>query len=458
MRKLLFVLALLSFCWGCSPRQAMLKGHIVNYHGEVVRICTDGNAYQRDTLKVDSLGNFVFLPAERQGGIYEISVKDHMPWISVYLGEGDRSEVRLTLTADKKVESSFSGDRVTENEYLKAYDGVENSRAWYAPEMEGLSFEAYRALVEEKEQHLQELLDKVEDVDVKAQLAARQHLMFQRQLVYYSWRCRSGQAAGETAPDEDFAAYIGSIDVNSPKECDDDILGVIVGQKLDEQGFTGEGDYMVAYLDVLDRLVTNPEVKNRHATGQLMRQFQYFSGNSFGAAVERYNALCTDDSLKVRVNAEYAEYERVYGNLMPGKPAPDFEMADVNGRKCRLSDLKGKFLFIDFWATWCAPCRDEIPYMAKLQEHFAGDARIALVSISVDANVKTLKDFLAKEKPAWAQYVVDAENNGILDKEYRIFGIPHFMLLDPEGRFVSYAFTRPSDPRCAELIEQAMNQ
>ena len=436
----------------------MLKGHIVNYHGEVVRICTDGNAYQRDTLKVDSLGNFVFLPAERQGGIYEISVKDHMPWISVYLGEGDRSEVRLTLTADKKVESSFSGDRVTENEYLKAYDGVENSRAWYAPEMEGLSFEAYRALVEEKEQHLQELLDKVEDVDVKAQLAARQHLMFQRQLVYYSWRCRSGQAAGETAPDEDFAAYIGSIDVNSPKECDDDILGVIVGQKLDEQGFTGEGDYMVAYLDVLDRLVTNPEVKNRHATGQLMRQFQYFSGNSFGAAVERYNALCTDDSLKVRVNAEYAEYERVYGNLMPGKPAPDFEMMDVDGNKCRLSDLKGKYVFVDFLATWCAPCREEIPHMAKLQEHFANDARIALISISVDANVKTWKDFLAKEKPAWAQYVVDAENNGILDKEYRIFGIPHFMLLDPEGRFVSYAFTRPSDPRCAELIEQAMNQ
>lgn len=418
----------------------------------------EGNELKRDTLLVDSLGNFEFTPSRQDGTVYEISVKDHMPWISVYLAGGDRSEVQLALTADKRVESIFSGDRVAENNYLRSYDEVEGSREWYAPEMSGMSFQAYRAKVDEKERELQAGLEQVDDAGAQSLLSARQHLMFQRQLVYYSWRCRSGQAAGETAPDEDFAAYIGSIDVNSPKECDDDILGVIVGQKLDEQGFTGEGDYMVAYLDVLDRLVTNPEVKNRHATGQLMRQFQYFSGNSFGAAVERYNALCTDDSLKVRVNAEYAEYERVYGNLMPGKPAPDFEMADVNGRKCRLSDLKGKFLFIDFWATWCAPCRDEIPYMAKLQEHFAGDARIALVSISVDANVKTWKDFLAKEKPAWAQYVVDAENNGILDKEYRIFGIPHFMLLDPEGRFVSYAFTRPSDPRCAELIEQAMNQ
>lgn len=458
MSRHLFLLMLLSACWGCSPRQAVLKGHISNYHGEVVRICMEGNELKRDTLLVDSLGNFEFTPSRQDGTVYEISVKDHMPWISVYLAGGDRSEVQLALTADKRVESIFSGDRVAENNYLRSYDEVEGSREWYAPEMSGMSFQAYRAKVDEKERELQAGLEQVDDAGAQSLLSARQHLMFQRQLVYYSWRCRSGQAAGETAPDEDFAAYIGSIDVNSPKECDDDILGVIVGQKLDEQGFTGEGDYMVAYLDVLDRLVTNPEVKNRHATGQLMRQFQYFSGNSFGAAVERYNALCTDDSLKVRVNAEYAEYERVYGNLMPGKPAPDFEMADVNGRKCRLSDLKGKFLFIDFWATWCAPCRDEIPYMAKLQEHFAGDARIALVSISVDANVKTWKDFLAKEKPAWAQYVVDAENNGILDKEYRIFGIPHFMLLDPEGRFVQYSFARPSDPRCAELIEQAMNQ
>ena len=94
--------------------------------------------------------------------------------------------------------------------------------------------------------------------------------------------------------------------------------------------------------------------------------------------------------------------------------------------------------------------------MARLQEHFANDARIALISISVDANVKTWKDFLLKDKPTWAQYVVDAENNAILDKEYRIFGIPHFMLLDPEGRFVAYSFDRPSSPMCADSIEKAM--
>lgn len=456
--KSLFVLLSLAACWGCTPRQAVLKGHIENYHGEVVRICVEGSELRRDTLRVDSLGNFAFTPTEKQGMIYEISVKDHQPWVSVYLAEGDHSEVRLTLTSEKQVEAEFAGDRKAENDYLLAYSKVESSRIWYEPEMEGITFKVYRTKVEEMGQNLQALMDRVQDAGVKKLLAGRQHLMLQRQLTNYSWRYLSAWNGGQEKSDADYDAFMQSIEVNDPAECDDDVLGSVVVWNMEQTKVGQEEDYLSAYLKVLDEIVENQEIKNNHATSQVMQQFRYFSGNSLAQAVERYNVLCTNDSLKAKVNAEYAEYQRVYGNLMPGKPAPDFEMMDVDGKKCRLSDLKGKYLFVDFWATWCAPCREEIPYMARLQEHFANDARIALISISVDANVKTWKDFLLKDKPTWAQYVVDAENNGILDKEYRIFGIPHFMLLDPEGRFVSYAFTRPSDPRCAELIEQAMNQ
>ena len=117
---------------------------------------------------------------------------------------------------------------------------------------------------------------------------------------------------------------------------------------------------------------------------------------------------------------------------------------------------RGKYLYIDVWATWCSPCREEIPYMARLYEHFAKDKRIALVSISVDSNVKTWEQFIEREKPAWAQYVVDRKTNAFLDKEYRIYGIPHFMLIDPEGRFIAYSFSRPSEPDCAALIENSM--
>lgn len=452
MKIVLFLLFLV--CGGYVPRQTELKGHIENYNGEVVRICLEGNEAHRDTLEVDSLGNFVFCPMEKQGVIYKISIKDHQPWIAVYMAEGDQVEVRLVLTAEKQVTSDFKGDRVTENVYLQAYGEVENTRIWYEPTMRGLSFKAYRTKVEEMESRLTDFLNKIEDADIKTRLAERQYLMFQRQLVAYPWRCLTEQ---QQESDPDFATYMQSVDVNNPQKVDDDIISAVVNWKMRQEGYD-EGDYLLTYLNVLDQLVTNQEIKNHHATEELKGELQYFSGNDLNASVERYNTLCTDDTLKAEINAEYAEYQRVYGNLMPGKTAPDFEIMTPDGKKCHLSDLKGKFLFIDIWATWCSPCRDEIPHMAKLQEYFANDPRIDLISISVDANVNTWKKFIEQEKMTWMQCIVDAKNNRILDKEYRIFGIPHFMLIDPEGRFIAYNFVRPSDPACAKMIEKIIAQ
>ena len=457
--RLLFILCLFLMCAGCSPAHTELKGHISNYHGEVVRICLEGQAERRDTLKVDSLGNFVFVPqTQEQGQIYEISVKDHNPWIPVYIAGGDQVGVELTLQPDKQITAAFSGDRLAENEYLQAYNAITNSREWYSPEMSSLSFKAYREKVEEMKQDLQQQLEQVKDAGLRGQWAVRQHLMLQEQLAAYYWRNAYQRGEEEAPEDADYVAFVQSLDLDNPEECNSEILRNVISWTLAQDKEAAQKDYDVLFLNALDRLVSNPEIKNREATAHVMDQFRFFSGMELEPLMERYNAICTDDSLRQAVNAEFAEYMRAYGNLMPGKVAPDFEMSDVNGKKCRLSDLKGKYLFIDFWATWCAPCREEIPHMAKLQEHFAGDSRIALVSISVDANVKTWKKFLEKEQPAWAQYVVDAENNAILDKEYRIFGIPHFTLLDPEGRFVQYSFSRPSFPGCLEEIERIIGK
>ena len=95
--------------------------------------------------------------------------------------------------------------------------------------------------------------------------------------------------------------------------------------------------------------------------------------------------------------------------------------------------------------------------MAKLKEYFKKDNRIEIISVAVDNNTNTWKKFLEKEKPAWEQYIVDKKTNDFLEKEYRIVGIPHFMLLDQEGRFIAYSFVRPSEPECVELLEKHLN-
>ena len=454
MMRQLFILCLFLMCAGCSPAHTQLAGRIVNYHGEVVRICLEGQAERRDTLKVDSLGNFAFVPRTTEGQIYEISVKDHNPWIPVYIAGGDQVGVELTLQPDKQVTATFSGDRLAENRYLQAYNAVTNSRKWYSPEMSSLSFKAYREKVEEMKHDLQQQLEQVKDAGLCGQWAVRQHLMLQEQLAAYYWRNAYQRGEEEAPEDADYVAFVQSLDLDNPEECNSEILRNVISWTLAQDKEADQKEHDVLYLNTLDRLVSNPEIKNREATAYVLGKFQFFSGMGLDGMMERYNAICTNDSLRQAVNAEFAEYMRAYGNLMPGKVAPDFEMSDVNGKKCRLSDLKGKYLFIDFWATWCAPCREEIPHMAKLQEHFANDKRIKLISISWDYTQEVWLDYLKKRPATWAQYIVDKKNMDFMKKEYRMTFIPRFLLLDPEGRIISIEFARPSDPECVQILEE----
>ena len=113
-----------------------------------------------------------------------------------------------------------------------------------------------------------------------------------------------------------------------------------------------------------------------------------------------------------------------------------------------------RYLFIDVWATWCGGCVMEIPYMEKLQEHFANDKRIKLISISWDYTQEVWLDYLKKRPATWAQYIVDKKNMDFMKKEYRMTFIPRFLLLDPEGRIISIEFARPSDPECVQILEE----
>lgn len=182
---------------------------------------------------------------------------------------------------------------------------------------------------------------------IRLVLFIKQHLMFQKQLTAYAWRNIGLGSQTEQQEDPDFVAYIQSIDLNNPQESNREVLDMVIGWYLKQKNSAGQKDYMVSYLDELDRLVSNVDMKNEYATQRIMESFRFFSGTSLDAGITRYRAMCTNDSLKQKVEAEYQEYLRVYGNLMPGKEAPDFELINEKGETCRLSDLRGKYLFID---------------------------------------------------------------------------------------------------------------
>jgi cytochrome c biogenesis protein CcmG/thiol:disulfide interchange protein DsbE len=122
-----------------------------------------------------------------------------------------------------------------------------------------------------------------------------------------------------------------------------------------------------------------------------------------------------------------------------GKPAPAFTLQDLNGKNISLSDLRGKVVIIDFWATWCPPCVKEIPHFVELHEQYK-DKGVEIVGISLDhAGVSVVKAFVQKFQIKYPIMMTD----GKVDKAFGgIPSIPTTFLIDSAGniskKYVGY--------------------
>jgi thiol-disulfide isomerase/thioredoxin len=142
---------------------------------------------------------------------------------------------------------------------------------------------------------------------------------------------------------------------------------------------------------------------------------------------------------------------KVLKNNVPaiGEPAKDFTYQDITGNDVSLASLKGKLVYVDVWATWCGPCKAEIPALQALEAEYH-DKNIQFLSVSVDI-----------DKAAWEAMVTEKELGGIqlwadgwseITKDYAIFGIPRFMLFDEAGNVVSTDAVRPSSDEIRDLL------
>lgn len=153
--------------------------------------------------------------------------------------------------------------------------------------------------------------------------------------------------------------------------------------------------------------------------------------------------------------------EKALAKLQTGKPAPAFvDFENYKGGKNSLSDFKGKYVYIDVWATWCQPCIAQLPFLKKLEERYKGK-NIEFVSVSTDDVNKTAKTWkgvrskwrkMVKEKQMTGVQLWAGENN-TLDQDYLITGIPRFILIDPEGKLIEYNSKRPFDERLIQQLD-----
>ena len=138
--------------------------------------------------------------------------------------------------------------------------------------------------------------------------------------------------------------------------------------------------------------------------------------------------------------------------LSPGKIAPDFTQAKQDGKPLKLSDLKGKVVLIDFWASWCGPCRRENPNVVKLYEKYQKNG-FTVLSVSLDQNKEQWLAAVKKDNLSWPNHVSDLKGWGNeAAKQYKVTGIPFTVLVDKEGKIINKNLRGPELEKTLESI------
>lgn len=176
--------------------------------------------------------------------------------------------------------------------------------------------------------------------------------------------------------------------------------------------------------------------------------FTYVEGNGVENITDLQNLYYTYVTTP-RLNDIFKKACAKWDKAAVGRPSPMFKGVDVNGKEMTLRDFRGKYIYIDMWATWCGPCQKELPFLKKLEEKFKG-RNIVFVGLSID-----------QDKAKWAARVKGGALSGTqlyigkgskFQSDYRISGIPRFILLDPNGRIVNPDMTRPSSEDTEKIL------
>lgn len=283
---------------------------------------------------------------------------------------------------------------------------------------------------------------------------------FQMGLDLINYQTQSAKM-GMTVVPKSYADFIDKLDVNDETMAYDAAYKSFTLNKASasaNQQYQLDSDksaihYYELTIDALCKLV-NIERNKSVLISELMPQIIKDSGTAdmsgFIATLER----CSKDE---KLIASVKKYAAQYEHLNKGRIAPDAEFYDANGKPSKLSDYRGKVVYIDAWATWCGPCKREIPNLKTLEEEFH-DKNITFISVSTDRDVEAWKSFIARESMSGLQLHQNEAPGKSISELYIVNSIPRFILIDEAGKIVSTDAPRPSSgPEIRNLINSVLN-
>lgn len=392
----------------------------------------------------DSLGNFTFPDSLLVDGGLRVQLLADNDYFGIYLEKGKSAQGTISRDANGKLIMTFTGDNADINTYYNALCQAFDSMKYWSPDPgEGKSIDEYLALLEEENGNVVKMLPTIKDEKTREYYEKMTDRM-------YTWTKlrllmdRADESNADVRQDPEYVRLVETIDPNDDMslEC------TLIFPWLNMQTKSAPNDALakaVEELHIIDKQITNPNT-HRVMMNQLGLTFFNYSqptSDMAEAYMKEYAKVAAKyPELIEKYNKQKAAIREVTaGDALPSDPT----LRTPDGKECKLSDLKGKVTYIDFWATWCGPCCKQIPFMEKLVEKMKDNKDVAFISISSDADTDAWLAKIKKDNPDWPQYIFDQASGEEFFTLMNIKGIPRFMILNADGTIAVADALRPSD-------------
>lgn len=438
----------------------LLKGKVVGMSVDDAAVAYSPDGYLLNQkmfdLKVASDGTFTFdMPLENPTADVEIYFGENGIY-GAHLVKGKTVEMTITVKGGKE-EVTFKGPEADVSRFVnlssKAFDSMKYSSM---DPSAGRPNAEYRALLEENYNKVKAALPKIKNKQQRefyTRLSEGNYKWTKARLIMDD--CEDKHVS--TKDNAEMKELLKDIDVNDPINYRTNMSLTALNQMCKTE-FGGSNEAMCyEQMDIVNKFVTLPALRN--VMVRIIGQNYYLYGDGSGDYEEftkRFKLFAGQDAAIVDgMYKSFLEVKKSKEKTAAGTPAPDITLDLPDGKQVQLKDIaRGKFTYIDVWATWCGPCKKEIPFMAQLVERFKGNDKVQFISISVDENVDAWKKMIEADKPAWAQYNIHGAVNAQFSKDWGITGIPRFIMIDKNGNIFAADATRPSNEETAKTIEE----
>ena len=451
--KKLSLLLLVIFVVSCKQDEkldySILHGIIENRTGDVAII--NGNGFEAH-IPIDEQGVFTDTLHLKNDGFYNLNIGRETT--GIYLEKG--KNLSIVLNGDEFDESlKYTGDLGNINNFLAA-KYLWNDAKMGDKEVYSLDEEEFKQRLDANKKSIDSiyLAKKIENENFKKKLDEEEKYSRAIMIENYLDAHRYYTGVADFRISSDF--YDGLNDINFKdtlafrnSEAYQNLLIARYNRLVNEETFeSGNNNHTLLYLKK-----ANEDLPNGYAKDKIMSSYLQFGLKPDESLDEAYN-IYKDSSPNPENLAKLTERYNKLKTLTAGNVSPSFNYENHKGGTTSLADLKGKYVYIDVWATWCGPCLREIPSLKEVEKKYAGK-NIQFVGISIDEpkDYEKWKTMVTEKELVGIQLMAD--NNWISQfvQNYGIMGIPRFILIDPSGNIVSADAPRPSDPELRKTLD-----